>query len=362
VRALVLTPDFPPGRGGIQTLVQRVVGGWRALDALVVTAGPAVGDNETCGVARVRRVEAFAALGHRAAMLGLNGAGFLAGLRARPRVVLSLHVVVGPAAWAVSRVLSVPFVQYVHAREVVHRPRLARFVLRRAAAVIVVSRYAQSLALDCGAEPGRIRLIPPGVDPPASRSGRRNGRPTVLTIARLEHEYKGHDVTLRAIARVRERVPDVLWVAIGDGPLRARYEDAAQALGLGESVRFLGSVDDSERDAWLDRAHAFAMPSRVPPEGGGEGFGIVYLEAAAHGLPAIAGNAGGALDAVVDGQTGLLVDPRDEQAVADAIAGLLLDPEHAQELGLAAAARAHQFTWARAAGAVEDLLKEVATR
>jgi phosphatidylinositol alpha-1,6-mannosyltransferase len=125
-------------------------------------------------------------------------------------------------------------------------------------------------------------------------------------------------------------------------------------------VRFLGAVDATERDAWLDRAHAFAMPSRVPDGGiGGEGFGIAFIEAGAHGLPVLAGDRGGARDAVRHGETGLLVDATDPRAVADGLITLLSDRAYAQRLGAAGAARARELAWPRVAAAVEELLLEV---
>ena len=131
-----------------------------------------------------------------------------------------------------------------------------------------------------------------------------------------------------------------------------------------DSIRFLGAVSDAERDDALDRAHVFVMPNRAPPGGvGGEGFGIVYLEAAAHGLPAVCGNVGGVVDAVVQGETGLLVDGEDPRAVAEAVSDLLLDPSRARALGDAGARRAKEFAWPVVAKQVEDLVfEQVAVR
>jgi phosphatidylinositol alpha-1,6-mannosyltransferase len=165
---------------------------------------------------------------------------------------------------------------------------------------------------------------------------------------------------LRALPLVRARVPDVQWVVVGGGPLLPVYQRMAWALGVADHVRFLGPVDDVERDLWLDRAHVFAMPSRLSATGGGEGFGIAYLEAGAHRLPVVAGNVGGAVDAVLDGVTGVLVDPTDHLSVAEALTDLLVDRRRAQLLGAAGAARARQFAWPGIAKQVEHLLQEVA--
>ena len=182
----------------------------------------------------------------------------------------------------------------------------------------------------------------------------------MVTVSRLHDHYKGHDAVIEALPLVRAHVPDVLWVIIGEGSLRPFYEGRVRELGLGPYVRFLGAVSDAERDAWLDRAHVFVMPSRSTSNGQGEGFGIVYLEAAAHALPVVAGNCGGALDAVVDNETGLLVDPTDSQAIARALIELLLDKQHAMQLGRAAAERARRYDWAHVAAQVEELLMQVA--
>jgi phosphatidylinositol alpha-1,6-mannosyltransferase len=204
-----------------------------------------------------------------------------------------------------------------------------------------------------------VHVIAPGVDLPAEADPLPSARPTFVTVARLRDRYKGHDVLMRSLAIVRERVPDVLWVVVGDGPLRGELEALAGSEGLADAVRFVGSVSDEERDAWLRRCDLLAMPSRLPGEGqAGDGFGIAYLEAAVYGKPVVAGNVGGPLDAVADGESGLLVDPTDPRAVADAITTLLSDRELAQRLGRAAAERARSFSWPLVTGRVQALLLE----
>jgi phosphatidylinositol alpha-1,6-mannosyltransferase len=157
---------------------------------------------------------------------------------------------------------------------------------------------------------------------------------------------------------VLAKVPHAQWVVIGDGSLRAGLEAMAASYGISQSVRFLGAVSDEQRNLWLRRAHLLAMPSRLPAGGfAGEGFGIVYLEAGAYGKPVVAGNVGGALDAVRDGETGLLVEPTDPLLVADAITRLLLDSELARRLGEAGRRHALAHTWPEVVGRVERVLQ-----
>jgi phosphatidylinositol alpha-1,6-mannosyltransferase len=229
--------------------------------------------------------------------------------------------------------------------------------------VVAISRHARDMVELAAGQTGRVTIIPVGVDLPPAHGDARAERPTILTVARLHDRHKGHDVIIRAMPLILERVPEAQWVILGDGRLRPELEQLAATEGLNGRARFLGRVSDHERDAWLDRAHVFAMPSRLPESGiGGEGFGIVYLEAGAHGLPAVAGNVAGAMDAVVDGETGCLVDPTDHVAVADAVSELLLDPARAEALGRAGAARAREFAWPVVAEQIEQLLFEVAGR
>jgi phosphatidylinositol alpha-1,6-mannosyltransferase len=360
-RLLLLTPDFPPAHGGIQLMAERFAGGLDGFRTSVVTlsaAGGGVHELDGESPAAVRRVPAPAG---PAALrnLALNAAALPAALVWRPAVTLSLHLVTSPAAAAVRALTGAPTLQYFHAKEIGGKPRLAAFAAKRADAVVAVSAYCAELIAGTGAQPRRLELIPPGVDQPAETAPLPAERPTLLTVARLSDSYKGHDVMLRALALLRAGVPDVEWVVIGDGPLRGELEARAHAEGVADAVRFLGAVPDRQRDEWLRRAHVFAMPSRLPAHGAGEGFGIVYLEAGAYGKPVLAGNVAGALDSVCDGETGLLVDPTDAQAVASALERLLGDRQLAERLGRAGMQRAHELSWERIAARVDDVLRSL---
>ena len=363
-RVLVITPDFPPAKGGIQILAHRIVSSFEEIDPVVVTLGhpDASAFDRSLGFPTMRSP---GQVGSRPfTVLGLNVAGVALALRQTPDVVLSTHIVASPAAAWIRHQLGVPFVQYVHAKEVGAKPGLARFALTRADRVVTVSRYTHRLAMAAGARPERVALINPGVDMPSAARPERSPHhpPTVLTISRLDDRYKGHDVLLQAMPLVRAEVPDARWRVIGDGPIRAMLRDRARTGGLASAVQFLGSVTDTVRDHELAHADVFCMVSRLPAgRFAGEGFGIVYLEASAHCLPIVAGAAGGATDAVVHGETGLLVDPEDHVAVADALVTLLRDHELSARLGSQGRARAASFTWQKAGARVEDeLLRLVA--
>ena len=353
---LVITPDFPPAKGGIQILSHRIASSFETLKPTVVTLGHpdavTFDQGQTLKIVRTRRRRGTRAF----TVLGLNAEAVNVALHERPDVVLSAHIVVSPAAALLRHHLGIPFVQYVDAKEIGAKPQLAHFAMTRADRIVAISRYAQDLAMAAGASAHRVVLIHPGVDVPAAARMERwqGGPPTVLTISRLEDRYKGHDVMLRALPIVRAAVPDTRWRVIGDGSLRPDLENRVRAMGLGDAVQFLGSVSDEARDEELDRAGAFCMVSRLPAGGlAGEGFGIVYLEASAHGLPVVAGAVGGATDAVVHGKTGLLVDPEDHRAVADALVALLSDRELAARLARGGRARAERLTWEAAGASVE---------
>jgi phosphatidylinositol alpha-1,6-mannosyltransferase len=298
-------------------------------------------------------------------LAGINAAAVREARAFRPDVILSAHIIVSPGARAASKATGAPIVQYFYANEVGARPRLARSALRNADSSIVISTFTQDLVRQLGVEDARLKLVTPGVDlgPSPSRNGQVPDPPTVITVARMEERYKGHDVLARALPLVRSQVDGARWVAVGDGRLRPTFEALVRANGCEDAAVFTGSLDDAERDAWVERSAVFAMPSRLPAaRPGGEGFGIVFLEAGAHGLPVVGGNVGGAVDAVRAGVTGLLVDPTDHLAVADALVELLRDPARSAEMGRAGRKFAEAHAWPRISEHVEDVLLAAAGR
>jgi len=145
---------------------------------------------------------------------------------------------------------------------------------------------------------------------------------------------KGQDTLIRSLPEIRRRVPETAVLIVGGGPYRKRLEQMVADARLSRDVIFTGSVPWADLPGYFDAGDVFAMPCRTRRGGlDVEGLGLVYLEASATGLPVVAGDSGGAPDAVIDGETGYVVDGRSPAQVVERIADLLNDPAKAQELG-----------------------------
>jgi phosphatidylinositol alpha-1,6-mannosyltransferase len=226
-------------------------------------------------------------------------------------------------------------------------------VLRGAVRVGAVSRFTAHLVRSFGVPDSRIRLLPPGIDPVPFRSSNGaaafrerfglGGRRVILTHGRLDPR-KGHDIVLHALRRVVDARADVVYLITGDGPNESFLRETARAADLGSHVVFGGRIEETDIAALYHASDVFVMASRRIGDNV-EGFGIVCLEAAAAARPVIAGRSGGVSDAVLDGETGYLVDPSDPVAIADRILALLDDPGLARRLGEAGRARVEaEFT------------------
>jgi phosphatidyl-myo-inositol dimannoside synthase len=160
-------------------------------------------------------------------------------------------------------------------------------------------------------------------------------RPVVVCVSRLVPR-KGQDMLIRAMPEIRRRVPDAALLIVGGGPYRATLTKLARQAGVERDVVFTGSVPAAELPAHYAAGHVYAMPCRTRNRGlDVEGLGIVYLEASATGLPVVAGDSGGAPDAVREGETGYVVNGRDVAQLADRVATLLADRDLARQLGAA---------------------------
>jgi phosphatidyl-myo-inositol dimannoside synthase len=206
------------------------------------------------------------------------------------------------------------------------------------------TRNAISRSLPASAQESMVRIAP-GIDvehfsPEADGSELRtelglDSKRVIISVGRLVHR-KGQDRLIQAMPEIVKTIPNAHLVLVGQGPYREKLESFVRECGVNDHVSFIGRIAYKELPRYFRIGDVFAMPSRSRFRGlEVEGLGIVYLEASACGLPVIAGNSGGAPDAVLEGKTGLVVDGTDVAAIAKACIELLSDPDRSQAMGQA---------------------------
>jgi phosphatidyl-myo-inositol dimannoside synthase len=371
-RTLLITNDFPPRPGGIQQFVHNLALRQPPGSVVVYAStwkGAAKFDADqpfdvvrentsvllpTPGVARraarlARAYDCDTVWFGAAAPLGLLATGLRRRAGIARAVAQSHGHEVGWAALPGARGLlrrvarGVDVVTYLGEYQ---RVRLARAVdglatLRRLAPGVDVDAY--SPAVDGSAVRARYGLT---------------GRPVVVCVSRLVPR-KGQDALIRALPAIRRRVPDAALLVVSGGPYRSTLERLAREAGVARDVAFTGSVPWEELPAHYAAGDVFAMPCRTRRRGlDVEGLGIVYLEASATGLPVVAGDSGGAPDAVRDGETGYVVSGRDLAAIADRVATLLVDADLARRMGAAGRAWVEaEWRWQAQAERMRALLR-----
>jgi phosphatidylinositol alpha-1,6-mannosyltransferase len=346
-RTLIVTNDFPPRTGGIESFVLAMA--QRLPDGVVVHTARQKGDAEldrTLPFEVVRDPSPLMvptpSIGRRSAQLARDrdcdqvwfGAAAPLGLMAPQlrkagveRTVATTH---GHEIWW----SSVPGAR-----------RALRAIGERNDVLTYLGEYCRSRIARPLTPAARARMVQltPGVDDSVFRPGaggdeirRRHGlgdRPVVVCVSRMVAR-KGQDVLVRALPLIQRRVPGAALLLVGDGPHRKAVEGLVRERDLRGDVVFAGRVPWRETAAYYDAGDVFAMPTRTRLFGlEPEALGICYLEAAATGLPVVAGDSGGAPDAVLDGENGFVVDGSDVEQVAARCSQLLLDRELSAEFG-----------------------------
>jgi phosphatidylinositol alpha-1,6-mannosyltransferase len=266
----------------------------------------------------------------------------------------------GVAAWVASFAGGPRYVCWTHGEDVTSAltSRELTLVMRRvharASAVVANSANTQRLLENSGVPSSKIHTVYPGVDaerftPDVDGSEiRAHVAPgadlVLLSVGRLQRR-KGHDTALLAVAAVKAEYPRLRYVIVGDGEERTRLETMVHELNLTDRVTFAGEVSAAVLPEYYAACDIFLLPNRIE-RGDIEGFGIVFLEAAAAGRPVIAGNSGGVTEAVAQGETGLLVGGTDVEELAETIRRLASDPALRQSFGRAGRERVMRaFTW-----------------
>jgi phosphatidylinositol alpha-1,6-mannosyltransferase len=352
VRELLITNDFPPMPGGEAAYYARICAtvGHRAAVLAPRLRGDRAGDARRPHAVIRCRVPIHP---HPVARLIQILLFVVHALRIVPRLRIATvhlgHLYLGPVGLALRRILGVPYVLYLHGGEMAPymRRALVRAVVRRVVAsarlVVVNSTYTRRQYEALGLDPARVEVLTMSVgvsrfrlesDPGQIRATYAlDGQKVILTVGRLVAR-KGHDVVIKALAAVRDAVGPIQYLIAGRGPEEPRLRRLAQDIGCAHAVRFLGHVPDDELPRLYAACDIVVMPSRTLEDRDGvEGFGITFVEAGASGKPVIGGRSGGVGDAVLDGVTGILVEPESVEEVATAMLHLLRHPEVAAAMG-----------------------------
>jgi phosphatidylinositol alpha-1,6-mannosyltransferase len=220
-----------------------------------------------------------------------------------------------------------------------------RRTFRHTRGATVISDHTADLVKNYGVPAERIhKVVPsytrgiPAVSPESlqqvsARYGLDNRR--VLLCAGRLIQRKGQDRLLQALPQIRRQFPDVHLIIAGDGPMKDALQAIIEAEGVADYVTLTGAVDDETLMILFNLCDVFVMPNRTLPNGDVEGFGITFIEAGAAGKPVVGGRSGGTADAVIDGETGLLVNGDDPAEIADAVNRLLADPALSRQMGAA---------------------------
>jgi phosphatidylinositol alpha-1,6-mannosyltransferase len=349
-RTLLVTNDFPPRAGGIQNYLQALADRLPAGElAVYAPAWPGAAAFDAARSYPVHRhsgslmLPVPAVARQAAALARAHGATTVWFGASAPLGLLGPVLRHGAG---IERVLASTHGHEVGWSMLPGARQALRAIGRDADALTTISHYTRGRVAAAFGPRAVLEVVSSGIDgevfrpdPQARRELRRRhglgDAPVVTCVSRLVAR-KGQDVLIRALPRVRARVPGARLLLVGDGPDRDRLQGLAAAHHVAEHVVFTGAVPAEDLPAHHAVGDVFALPCRT--RGGGldvEGLGIVLLEAAATGLPVVAGDSGGAPETVQEGRTGHVVGGRDVDAVAGAVAGLLADPDRARAMGAA---------------------------
>ncbi|CAH1087185.1 glycosyltransferase family 4 protein [Candidatus Nitrotoga sp. 1052] len=373
---LVLTELFLPTKGGTAVWFAEVYRRLSGKETHIVTADvPDAAAVDAVHPNTVHRIRMHRVTWLRPESLGMYANLFVKSLwLALTHRFTAIHagraLPEGITAWAVARLTFHPVVIYAHGEELTTwghggKYKAMRFALCHADRVIANSEFTRDALIKMDVDPASITLIYPGVDVTRFHPGLAcaNLRQSVgvtdagkliLSVGRLSRR-KGFDQVIQALPALIQAGLDVQYVLIGIGEDYDYLFDLARKHGVADRVHLLGHVSADDLPRWYNACDVFIMPNREI-NGDNEGFGMVFIEAAACGKPAIAGQAGGTGAAVVDGVTGFRVNGTDTVAVTIALQRILENTKYALQIGNHALTRAiKQFDWSIVAEKTQQL-------
>ena len=371
-KILLITTDFPPTRGGVASY-------WRGLlpyfnsDQTTVLAPAIEGavNFDSVQPYKIVRKKLFTSLFWPRWLPMLWQTWKLVRTEKIDRIIAGQPLPGGTVALIVKMITGVPYILSFHGMDFLRakaQPRkywLLKKIMAEADGIIVNSHYTESLVAkdnvhNCPivvAYPAASMLGPEVIDKEKAKSDLHfSGKKVVLSVGRLV-ERKGFDKTIMAINKLRSRYQDLVYVIVGNGVYLHRLQRLLVENCLQSVVSIVTQADDNDLQRYYSAADVFCLPVREIPGGDVEGFGIVYLEAGSYGLPVIAGNSGGAPEAVVDGATGIVVDGNSISSIAFAISQYLENDSLTKQHGMAGRWRAiNEFKWQDQALKIQQVL------
>ncbi len=380
--SLLITNDFPPIVSGISTVFYQI---WKRLpsDRTMILAPKAPGCDEFDKKEPFHIIRKRIPTGEsgKTKLVKMIFNIFYALCYAKKYNIGKLHcgqiLSVGPAGLICKKLFGVKYNVYVYGSETLRFGNsrmmswLMKKVIEEAEELVPNSEFTLHEYERWGVPREKMVTIVPGVDTvffhPEGKSRylvekhRLQNKQIIMTVGRLD-ERKGHDMVIRAMTYLIKRFPDVVYMIVGKGREEQRLKNLADNLKLQDRVVFTGFVADESLPDYYNLCDVFVLPNRETEshdqlKGDYEGFGVVFLEASACGKPVIAGKSGGSCEAVVDGITGLMVDPRSDDDIAHAIERILEDKSFAGRLGMAGRNRAEkEFDWQHITQIMKNIL------
>lgn len=374
---LILSSNFPPIGGGIANFVQNITNELvnRGNNTTVLTKKCGCKDKELDSK-QCFQVYRYKNLPRLSSLCAIAKTLYLVIIKKSELIFLGLFLSThGLGAVLAQKLLGIPYVIFVHGNEMNYYFKLSKIdrwasnqLLKNADFIFVNSAATKKRVESYGYPVKKISIVHPGTDPNKFKQGdknlniikkfRLNGKRVLLTVSRLV-PIKNHENVLKALTFVIRIVPNLIYLIIGEGMEEERLEILTKDLGLEEFVKFAGYVEPDEISPYFNICDVFIMLSiKIGYEY--ESFGIVFLEANACSKPVIASNIGDVEEAVIDGVTGLLVDPHDVDEIARAIIRLLTDREYAQKLGASGRRRVErESNWQVVGGKIENAFQHL---
>jgi len=407
MRNIIISANFHPIEGGIQTYMYQIAQNWELGDSLIICSiekdEPSCTKKPFTILRSKKKVVTYPRsvlqmLKHVSkAKISLNSMKYCALLLINRAIITRINDRVsclldslknnGSSIIQVSTPLpngaigllgkliyNIPLITYIHGTEInkysqkLSTRMLLKFVLRNSDLVIANSNYTKNLVNRFNLEQNKVKVVNLGANLKdfypltINRDFLNNKRvlknsKILLTISHLV-DRKGHDAVIEALSELVQKHPQLIYLIVGRGPSKDRLEALVKAKKLNNHVIFVGFVENSKLNSYMNCCDIFIMPNREE-DGDVEGYGIAFVEANACKKPVIGGKSGGAVDAVLDGKTGLLVDPYSIAEVRAAINKLVTNESLCQELGEYGYLRAkNELNWQCITNKINKFIKE----